>query len=57
MSLGARAALAFALGAGLMLVFDSTVARVAGLLLMLGGTAAAAFAIATPEFLERDAEE
>lgn len=39
-----------------MLVFDSTAARVAGLLLMLGGTAAAAFVIATPEFLEGDEE-
>lgn len=57
MSLGLRAAIAFALGAVLMLVFDETVTRVAGLALMLGGTTLAWFAIATPEFLERDAEE
>ena len=54
MTLAARAAIAFALGAALMLVFDSTPARVAGLGLMFAGVAAAAFAIATPEFLERD---
>lgn len=54
MTLAARAAVAFSLGAGLMLVFDSTPARVAGLVLMFAGIAAAAFAIATPEFLERD---
>lgn len=57
MSLGLRAAVAFALGAILMLVFDETLARIAGLALMLGGTATAWFAIATPEFLERDAGE
>ena len=57
MSLGIRAAIAFTLGALLMLVFDETVPRVAGLILMLGGTTLAWFAIATPEFLERDAEE
>ena len=54
MTPGARAAVAFSLGAGLMLVFDSTPARVAGLVLMFAGIAAAAFANATPEFLERD---
>lgn len=54
MTLAARAAVAFSLGAGLMLVFDSTPARVAGLVLMFAGIVAAAFAIATPEFLERD---
>lgn len=55
MSLGARGFTAFALGVVVMLAFDATVFRVAGLLLMLGGVTACAFAIATPEFLERDA--
>lgn len=56
MTLAARGFTAFALGAALMLVFDSTPFRVAGLLLMLAGVIGCAFAIATPEFLRGDSE-
>jgi hypothetical protein len=53
---GARAAAAFAAGAVLMLALDETVARIVGLALMFAGIAMAAFAIATPEFIEADAD-
>lgn len=57
MTRGARAAAAFAAGALLMLALDETVARITGLTLMFAGIALAAFAIATPEFIERDAAD
>jgi hypothetical protein len=51
MSREARLALAvFAVGVVVMLTFDFTVARIAGVLLLLGGIATGAFAIATPDF-------
>jgi hypothetical protein len=46
------AAATFILGAALMLAFDETVTRVAGVLLLLGGIGLGVFAIATPEFTE-----
>ena len=45
-----RAALVFLLGAGLMLAFDETLTRIAGVVLLLGSIALGAFAIATPDF-------
>lgn len=57
MTPGARAAAIFAAGAVVMLALDATVARIAGLALMFTGIALAAFAITTPEFIERDAAD
>lgn len=55
MSRDAKRALAlFALGAIVMLAFDFTLARIAGVALLLGAIVAGAFAIATPEFTEDD---
>lgn len=48
------ATVVFVLGVALMLVFDSTLARIAGVLLLLGGIALGAFAIATPDFTQED---
>ena len=45
-----RTATVFLAGAALMLVFDATLTRIAGVVLLLGGIALGAFAIATPEF-------
>ncbi|HYH61711.1 MAG TPA: hypothetical protein VD766_07585 [Solirubrobacterales bacterium] len=50
------AAATFLLGAALMLVFDETITRIAGVLLLLGAIAMGAFAIATPEFMQQDDE-
>ena len=49
-----RAAAAFILGAALMLVFDETPTRIAGVVLLLAGIGLGAFAIATPEFTADD---
>ena len=46
------AAATFVLGVALMLAFDETVTRIAGVLLLLGGIGLGVFAIATPEFTE-----
>ena len=48
------AAVTFVLGAVLMLAFDETITRVAGVLLLLGGIGLGVFAIATPEFIGED---
>jgi hypothetical protein len=48
-----RAATAtFVLGVVLMLVFDETLTRIAGVVLLLAGIGLGVFAIATPEFTE-----
>jgi hypothetical protein len=44
------AAATFLLGVALMLAFDETITRVAGVLLLLAGIGMGVFAIATPEF-------
>ena len=50
-----RAALAvFVAGVALMLVFEATVTRVAGVALMLAGIVLGVFAIATDEFVAGD---
>lgn len=54
MSHGRLAAAVFGLGAILMLGFDSTPTRIAGVLLLLGGIVLGAFAIASREFLAGD---
>ena len=46
------AAATFILGVALMLAFDETITRIAGVLLLLGGIGLGVFAIATPEFTE-----
>jgi drug/metabolite transporter (DMT)-like permease len=51
---GRLAAVAFGLGAVLMLVFDSTPTRIAGVLLLIGAIVLGAFAIASHEFLADD---
>jgi|AntDryMetagUQ889_1029465.scaffolds.fasta_scaffold132971_1 hypothetical protein len=48
------AALVFILGVVVMLAFDQTLPRIAGVVLLLGGIAMGAFAIATPEFTADD---
>jgi len=48
------AAGAFLAGVALMLAFDATLTRIAGVVLLLGGIALGAFAIATPEFASDD---
>lgn len=48
------AAATFLLGVVLMLVFDETVTRAGGVLLLLGGIGLGVFAIATPEFTRED---
>ncbi len=45
---------AFATGAALMLVFDATATRIAGVVLLLSGIALGVFAIATDEFIAGD---
>jgi hypothetical protein len=45
---------AFVLGVVLMLAFDATVTRIAGVVLLLGGIGMGVFAIATPEFTSDD---
>ena len=45
---------AFATGAVLMLFFDETVTRIAGVALLLSGIALGLFAIATDEFIAGD---
>lgn len=50
------AAASFSLGVALMLVFDSTPTRVAGVVLLLFGIALGVFAVATPEFTRDDEE-
>lgn len=44
----------FAAGAALMLVFDTTLTRIAGVALLLGGIALSVFAIATDDFVAGD---
>lgn len=51
MSAGRLAAAIFMLGAALVLVFDSAVSRVAGLILLFAGLGLGAYAIASPDFL------
>jgi len=48
------AAAVFLLGVALMLAFDESLTRIAGVLLLLGGIGLGAFAIATPEFTSED---
>ncbi|MDQ2676156.1 MAG: hypothetical protein M3Y34_05050 [Actinomycetota bacterium] len=45
---------AFLVGVALMLLFDSTLTRVAGVVLLLGGIGLGVFAIATPDFTRED---
>lgn len=49
-----RAAAVFLAGVALMLIFDATLTRIAGVVLLLSGIALGAFAIATPEFTTDD---
>ena len=42
----------FVLGVVLMLVFDETLTRIAGVVLLMAGIGLGVFAIATPEFTE-----
>ena len=54
---GRLAIAAFGLGVALMLAFDATLTRIAGVALLLGGIALGVFAIASEEFVageERD---
>lgn len=46
------AAIIFGLGAALMLAFDETLTRIAGVVLLMAGIGLGAFAIATPEFTD-----
>ncbi len=46
------AAVVFVLGVAVMLAFDETLTRIAGVVLLLGGIGIGVFAIATPEFTE-----
>lgn len=46
------AAATFLLGAALMLAFDETLTRIAGVVLLLAGIGMGVFVIATPEFTE-----
>jgi len=48
------AAATFILGVVLMLAFDATLTRIAGVLLLMGGITMGAFAIASPEFTRDD---
>ena len=48
------AASVFIVGVALMLVFDATVTRIAGVVLILAGMAIGVFAIATDEFVAGD---
>jgi hypothetical protein len=57
MSHGRLAAAVFALGAVLMLAFETTPTRIAGVLLLLVGIALGAFAIASEEFLSGDGRD
>ena len=54
MSNARLAGAAFTLGAVLMLLFDSTPTRIVGVVLLFGGIALGAFAIASEEFLSGD---
>jgi hypothetical protein len=57
MSHGRLAAAVFTLGAVLMLAFETTPTRIAGVLLLLVGIALGAFAIASEEFLSGDGRD
>jgi hypothetical protein len=46
----------FALGAGLLFPFDSTLTILAGVLLLAAGVVCGVFALASPEALARDPE-
>jgi hypothetical protein len=48
--MGRYAAVTFLLGVALMLAFDETLTRIAGVLLLMGGIGLGVFVIATPEF-------
>lgn len=45
---------AFSVGVALMLVFDATLTRIAGVVLLLAGMALGVFAIATDDFVATD---
>lgn len=51
------AASAFLAGMALMLVFDATVTRIAGVALIFAGMALGVFAIATDDFVARDEQD
>lgn len=55
--MGRLALAAFCAGVVLMLVFDATPARIAGVALLLAGMALGVFAIATEEFVAGDDDE
>ena len=46
----------FVLGAGVMLLFEAPLARVAGVALLFGFVVAGVFLVADPAFLDRDEE-
>ena len=48
------AAVTFLIGVVLMLAFDETITRIAGVILLLGGISLGVFVIATPEFTSED---
>ena len=51
---GGLAVAAFGLGVALMLAFDATLTRIAGVALLLGGIALGVFAIASEEFIGQE---
>jgi hypothetical protein len=51
------ALIALAVGGAVLFLSEATWLRLASSLVMLGGLALAAFAIATPDFLARDVED